>query len=375
MFSLPAEALRPKPRRANLEALRSTREADAAATKEPALIQEADQLQKRSSGNWKDGSLEDSRRDALMATIKLKHAISLWEQEDAKRRTQTADADKARSDKEFARINKELTAVNDQITLLDKLANAKSSAEKDRLRAEQEKAKLAAAARRPTTKGRRAKPDRCGRARAQDRRYGRGQDLREGRIPGCVRSDRARELELQSGNVSAAATSADLAKEKAEQAAAIAKPEYAKVNESKDRKTQDEALGRDAAALSGVTVKLDRKGDVTRLVLTYGNAFKGKATTITSGKEAVLDGVAALLKKYPSYPMQIIGHTDSKGRPDANLVVSNSRAQAVYNALNQRGIDAKRFVVSGVGGAQPISDNKSAPGRAANNRVEMVFTY
>ena len=69
----------------------------------------------------------------------------------------------------------------------------------------------------------------------------------------------------------------DLAKQKAEQAIATARPEYLKATESKDRKARDEALGKDAAALSGITVRLDKKGDVTRLVLTYVGAFKSKS--------------------------------------------------------------------------------------------------
>ena len=122
-------------------------------------------------------------------------------------------------------------------------------------------------------------------------------------------------------------------------------------------------------------MRLDKKGDLTRLILTYSGAFKPKATQITAGKESVLDGVAALLIKYPTYPVQVVGYTDNKGRADANLVISNARAQAVYNALITRAVDAKRFVVSGVGSAQPIGDNRTAKGRDQNNRVEMIFLY
>jgi len=156
---------------------------------------------------------------------------------------------------------------------------------------------------------------------------------------------------------------------------ATAKPEYMKASESKDRKARDEALGGEAAALAGITVRLDKQGDVTRLILTYGGAFKAKATQITPAKEPVLDGVSALLKKFPTYPVQIVGYTDSKGRADANLVISNARAQAVFNALVTRGVDAKRFVVSGVGAAQPIGDNRTPKGRDQNNRVEMIVLY
>jgi outer membrane protein OmpA-like peptidoglycan-associated protein len=363
------------PELANLESMRRSRDAEAAAAQEPQLVKEADQFQKRSTGAWKTGSLEDSRRDALAATIKLKHAISLWEQADAQRRIKAADDEKARADKDFARVNKELTAVTEQIALLEKLATAKSAAEKDKLRAEQEKARLAAELAAQQQKG-----------EAQNRIAAaelalKTADTVDARTYAKAEYQAALDLiaransEVQAGSVAAAITSADQAKQKAEQATSIAKPEYDKTTASKDRKARDEALGREAAALAGVTVRIETKGEVTRLVLTYSGAFKGKSTNITPGKESVLDGVAALLKKYPTYPMQIIGHTDSTGRADSNLVVSNARAQAVFNALAQRGVDAKRFAVSGVGSSQPISDNRTPAGRAKNNRVELVFMY
>lgn len=366
----------PKPRELEtLEALRATKEAEASKRKALELVNESDRLNSRAKGNWKDGELERSRRDALLGWIKLKQAIAIWEQDEAKRRIEVADSDKARNDRELARMTKELNAVNDQISLMDKLANAKTTAEKERLKAEQEKAKLAADLAAQQQRG-----DAQGRIAAAELAVKQA-DTVDARTYAKAEYQAALDLiarankELQEKNVSASMTSADQAKQKADQAAQIAKPEYQKATEASNRKAQQEALGKDAAALSGITVRMDRKGDVTRLVMIYGGAFKGKATTISGGKESVLDGVAELLKKYPTFPMQIIGHTDTKGRADANLVVSNARAQAVYNALIQRGVDPKRFVVSGVGSSQPMSDNKSAKGRAANNRVEMVFLY
>src|SRR5262245_1422223 len=91
----------PKPRELDtLESLRRTREAQASAQSSPDLVKESDRLQGRSKGAWKDGELESSRRDALLGWIKLKTAIAKWELDDAKRRIDAADADRARSDKE-----------------------------------------------------------------------------------------------------------------------------------------------------------------------------------------------------------------------------------------------------------------------------------
>src|SRR5207249_3013559 len=81
--------------------------------------------------------LEESRRDALLSSIKLKTALALAEQDQAKARITRADSDLAKSEAEYALLAKELATANEQIALLHKLGEARSSAAT-------EKAKLAA---------------------------------------------------------------------------------------------------------------------------------------------------------------------------------------------------------------------------------------
>jgi OOP family OmpA-OmpF porin len=91
--------------------------------------------------------------------------------------------------------------------------------------------------------------------------------------------------------------------------------------------------------------------------------------------EGPLDGVGALLKKYPTYTVQVIGHTDNRGKHGELLALSLARAQSVFSALVSRGVDPKRLMVSGQGPDEPITDNKSAAGREQNNRVEVIILY
>ncbi len=346
-----------------LETLRHTPEAEAALKHSPDLVGESDRLQGAAKAAWKQEETESSRGHALLGWIKLKTAIAKWEQDQVKARIEAADTDLARSEKDFTRLSKDLSAVQEQIVLLEKLSKATSSAEVERLKAEQERqrgdtqTKISAAELALKT------ADTVEAATYAKTDYQAAADL-------LTRA----QTELKDGNVTAAATSAELAKVKAEQATAAARPEYMKASESKDRKVRDEALVREAAGLSGVAMRLDRSGDVARLVLTYA-AFKPKATQITSGKDGLLDAVAVLLKKYPTYPVQIIGHTDNKGGRDANLVLSQARAQAVFNALVTRGVEARRCVVSGQGSSQPIGNNRTRAGQDQNNRVEIVLLY
>jgi outer membrane protein OmpA-like peptidoglycan-associated protein len=158
----------------------------------------------------------------------------------------------------------------------------------------------------------------------------------------------------------------------AEEATQIATPGYQRAEQSKSDKTRDEALSRDASSVPGVEVRLVKRGDVQWLILPLRGLFSKKATTMTMGNDSVMDQVAGLLKKYPTYSVHVVGHTDSRGRHDELVARSLARANAVEAALVSRGVDDKRLKVSGLGPDEPLADNKGA-GRDVNNRVEVVF--
>ncbi len=84
-----------------------------------------------------------------------------------------------------------------------------------------------------------------------------------------------------------------------------------------------------------------------------------------------LDNVVKLLKENPSLKIQINGHTDNTGRPEDNLKLSNSRANAVVQYLTSKGIDSKRLSYRGYGSSQPVADNSNEAGKAMNRRTEM----
>jgi len=81
-----------------------------------------------------------------------------------------------------------------------------------------------------------------------------------------------------------------------------------------------------------------------------------------------IDSIAALLQENPALHLGIEGHTDASGSSNQNLVLSWSRALAVYKALLERGIDADRLAPLGKGSSAPL------PGVAAmdphNRRVQ-----
>ncbi|HRE88179.1 MAG TPA: DUF4157 domain-containing protein [Myxococcota bacterium] len=86
-----------------------------------------------------------------------------------------------------------------------------------------------------------------------------------------------------------------------------------------------------------------------------------------------IEAVVAVLRDNPDIErVRVEGHTDPVGKAAYNLDLSKRRADAVKNALVDRGIDAKRLETQGHGDTRPLPgvDPKSAEGRAQLRRVE-----
>ncbi|MCT7948094.1 OmpA family protein, partial [Shewanella septentrionalis] len=54
--------------------------------------------------------------------------------------------------------------------------------------------------------------------------------------------------------------------------------------------------------------------------------------------------------------------------------ISEHRAQAVVNKLIELGVTPTQLEWRGEGESQPVADNNTAEGRAANRRVEITIT-
>jgi len=90
------------------------------------------------------------------------------------------------------------------------------------------------------------------------------------------------------------------------------------------------------------------------------------------------DRILAMLEKEPG-PVMIIGHTDSTplrptNRFKNNQQLSIERAKAVAALLTPRMAQPGRVKTEGRGPDEPIGDNKTPAGQAANRRVEFYVT-
>lgn len=86
-----------------------------------------------------------------------------------------------------------------------------------------------------------------------------------------------------------------------------------------------------------------------------------------------LNKAVKMLEENPTMIIEIGGHTDSQGSDAANLSLSGKRAQAVVDYLVLAGIDQSRLRAKGYGETQPIADNATREGRAANRRTEFII--
>ncbi len=84
-----------------------------------------------------------------------------------------------------------------------------------------------------------------------------------------------------------------------------------------------------------------------------------------------LKAVVQILKDNPTYKLKIEGHTDSTGKHDMNMKLSDDRAASVATYLKENGIDESRLSSEGFGPDRPIAPNRTVAGRASNRRVEM----
>ena len=102
-------------------------------------------------------------------------------------------------------------------------------------------------------------------------------------------------------------------------------------------------------------------------------SFEPGSGTLDESAEPIIDEIATVLADCSGIAIEIQGHTDSQGREEMNLALSQTRAQSVLNALHDRRILTGSFVAQGYGEANPIADNETEEGREANRRIEFVL--
>jgi len=105
----------------------------------------------------------------------------------------------------------------------------------------------------------------------------------------------------------------------------------------------------------------------------YDIHFDTGSATIKGESADALKNIAEYLNAHKDKKFLFVGHTDNTGNYNANLKLSEERANAVINELTGKyGVDAAQLKAFGCGQAAPVATNANEDGRKMNRRVEIV---
>ncbi len=97
------------------------------------------------------------------------------------------------------------------------------------------------------------------------------------------------------------------------------------------------------------------------------------SSEIDPASDEILAQAAAAINAAPGINVEVVGHTDDQGGEAANESLSAARAEAVVARLVELEVDEERLTARGAGEAEPIADNTTEEGRAANRRIAFEF--
>ena len=99
--------------------------------------------------------------------------------------------------------------------------------------------------------------------------------------------------------------------------------------------------------------------------------FANGSADIPASMNGFFQNAAGAIKQLPQGTViEIAGYTDNTGDPQANMALSQKRAEAVRDALIKAGVNPAMLVAKGYGGANPVASNESPEGRFRNRRIE-----
>jgi len=133
----------------------------------------------------------------------------------------------------------------------------------------------------------------------------------------------------------------------------------------------DEQAAELEADLEGATI--ERVGEGIKVTFDSGILFAVNKADLTPEAQASLANLAEVLIKYEDTNILIEGHTDADGPETYNQTLSEKRSNSVSHYLASRNVMSVRMSTIGYGESQPVADNGTSAGKAANRRVEVAI--
>lgn len=101
--------------------------------------------------------------------------------------------------------------------------------------------------------------------------------------------------------------------------------------------------------------------------------FKSGTDELLEKYTTEINAISTIIKKNAiGYSFEISGHTDSVGKEELNLALSQKRAEKIQKLLIAQGCEPSKLVAKGYGETKPLVSNKTKEGRKRNRRIEII---
>lgn len=127
--------------------------------------------------------------------------------------------------------------------------------------------------------------------------------------------------------------------------------------------------------MNSIELKIEMDDTVEKSIQSTLNVkvpFESNSSDITPGSLTVIDEYIVLLKENRFFDIEIGGHSSAPGSYDANLVLSEKRAQLVYDYLVAEGIEKERLRSTGYGESQLLDIRDTDEAHDKNRRIEFT---
>lgn len=120
------------------------------------------------------------------------------------------------------------------------------------------------------------------------------------------------------------------------------------------------------------------KIEVNKPIVIKNILYDFNRSTLRPASKVALNTVVLLLTQNPSIKIELSSHTDSIGKDNANMRLSQARAQSCVDYIVAAGIDKNRIIAKGYGKTKPIASNSNLDGsdnpagRQLNRRTEFT---
>lgn len=131
----------------------------------------------------------------------------------------------------------------------------------------------------------------------------------------------------------------------------------------------------DLTTRSASDILLERALEQHGFFILHDLVFKTGSSDLSKSEFDTLGRLADYLAANPTRTVALVGHTDSQGSLEANIALSQRRAESVRQRLiGYFNVNKDQLIAKGNGFLAPVASNMTKYGRAQNRRVEVIIT-